>query len=118
MGQRDFNDLTKFFDKKTYGGAATLARSENLATRDKSAVKNENMSNKELVEELHKPIKTLQLFIVNIWIADLADMQQINKYNKGRRFLCVIDIFSKYAWVIHLKDREGITIANAFQNQF
>ena len=52
----------------------------------------------------------------NIWGADLADMQLLNKYNKGFRFLlCVIDIFSKFAWVIHLKDKKGISIVNAFQ---
>ena len=44
-------------------------------------------------------------------------MQLINKFNKGIRFLlCVISIFSKYAWVILLKDKKGITITNAFQN--
>ena len=49
----------------------------------------------------------------NIWGADLADMQLISKFNKGFRFLlCVIDIFSKYAWVVHLKDKKGITITN------
>ena len=38
------------------------------------------------------------------------------KFNKGFRFLlCVIDIYSKYAWVIPLKDKKGITITNAFQ---
>ena len=43
-------------------------------------------------------------------------MQLINKFNKGFRFLlCVIDIFSKYAWVVPLKDRKGITITNVFQ---
>ena len=42
-------------------------------------------------------------------------MQVISKFNKGFKFLlCVIDIFSKYAWVIPLKDK-GITITNAFQ---
>ena len=46
----------KLFDKKTSGGAATLARSETLATRNKSAAKNEIISRKELAEELHKPI--------------------------------------------------------------
>ena len=52
----------------------------------------------------------------NIWGADLADMQLIGKFNKGFRFLlCVIDIFSKYAWVVPLKDKKGITITNAFQ---
>ena len=52
----------------------------------------------------------------NIWGADLADMQLLSKFNKGFRFLlCVIDIFSKYAWVIPLKDKKGISIVNGFQ---
>ena len=52
----------------------------------------------------------------NIWGVDLADMQLISKFNKGIRFLlCVINIFSKYAWVIPSKDKKGITITNAFQ---
>ena len=43
-------------------------------------------------------------------------MQFITKFNKGFRFLlCVIDIYSKYAWVIPLKDKKGNTITNAFQ---
>ena len=43
-------------------------------------------------------------------------MQLISKFNKGFRFLlCVIDIFSKYAWFVPLKDKKGITITNAFQ---
>ena len=43
-------------------------------------------------------------------------MQLISKFNKGFRFLlCVIDNFSKYAWVAPLKDKKGITIFNAFQ---
>ena len=43
-------------------------------------------------------------------------MQSLSKFNKGIRFLlCVIGIFSKYVWVISLKDKKGITINNAFQ---
>ena len=43
-------------------------------------------------------------------------MQLLSKFNKGFRFLlCVIDIYSKYAWVIPSKDKKGITITNAFQ---
>ena len=67
--------------------------------------------NKELAEELHKPIirkfeirKVHSSFIDNIWGADLDDMQLLSKFSIGIRFLlCVIDISSKYAWVIHLK---------------
>ena len=97
----------KFFDKKTSG----------------SVIKNENISSKELSEKLHKPIirklnkrKVQSPFIDNIWGADLADMQLISKFHKGIRFLLyVIDIYSKYAWVIPLKDKKGITITIAFQ---
>ena len=43
-------------------------------------------------------------------------MQLISKFNKGfRLLLCVIDIFSKYPWVILLKDKKGITIVDVFQ---
>ena len=43
-------------------------------------------------------------------------MQLISKFNKGFQFLlCVIDIYSKYTWVIPLKNKKGITITNAFQ---
>ena len=43
-------------------------------------------------------------------------MQLISKFNKGFRFfLCVIDIYSKYVWVIPLKEKKGATITNAFQ---
>ena len=96
----------KFFDKKTAGSGV------------KSMLQNE-----ELAEELHKPIirklkkrKVYSTFKDNIWGADLADMQLISIFNEGFRFLlCVIDIFSKYAWVVSLKDKKGVSIANAFQ---
>ena len=43
-------------------------------------------------------------------------MQLIRKFNKGFRFLlCLIDIFSKYAWVVPLKDKKGVSIVYAFQ---
>ena len=43
-------------------------------------------------------------------------MQLISKFNKGFRFLlCVIDIFSKYEWVVPLKDKKGVSIEDAFQ---
>ena len=74
------------------------------------------------MEELHKTIirklnkRTHSPFIENNWCADLAYMQFITKFNKGFRFLlCVIDIYSKYAWFIPLKDKKGNTITNAFQ---
>ena len=80
--------------------------------------------NEQLADELHKPVitkfkkrKVYSAFKDNIWGADLADMQLLSKYNKGiRLLLCVIDIFSKYAWVVPLKDKKGISIVKAFQS--
>ena len=44
-------------------------------------------------------------------------MQLISKFDKRVRFLlCVIDIYNRYAWVIPLKDRKGVTITNPFRN--
>ena len=69
----------------------------------------------QLFENLKKK-KVYSGFKDNIWGDDLADMQLISKFDKGLRFLlCVIDIFRKYAWVVPLKDKKGISIVNAFQ---
>ena len=97
----------KFFDKRTSG----------------SGIKNENVCNLELAEELSKPIvknfkkrKVNSPFIDNIWVENLAYMQLISKFNKLTTFLlCVIDIYRKYAWIIPVKDKKGISITNAFK---
>ena len=102
----------KFFDKKSKGIGSKHVNTKLTA------------QNKQLAKELHKPIikkiekrKVHAAFKDNISGADLADMQLLSKYNKGIRFLlCVIDIFSKYAWVVPLKDKKGISIVIAFQS--
>ena len=56
------------------------------------------------------------MFRNNIWGVGLADMQSLSKYNNGIKYLlCAIDLLSKYAWVVPLKDKRGISIVNAFQ---
>ena len=88
----------KFFDKKTSG----------------KFIKNKNVSDKELANELHKPIirkfkkrKVHSAFMDNRWGASLVDMQLITKFNKRFRFLlCVIDIYSKYFWVFLSKIKQ------------
>ena len=56
------------------------------------------------------------MFRDNIWDVDLADIQSLTKYNKRTKYLlCAIDLFSKHAWVVPLKDKRGISIVNAFQ---
>ena len=94
----------KFFDKKSSGGNIT------------------NESNYQLADELHKPIirkfkKKKSIFIIQRQYlsggggggggVDLADLQSLSKYNKGIKYLlCTIDLFSKYAWVIPMKDKK------------
>ena len=96
--------LITFFNKKSAGGFA----------------KNEIIQNKEFDGELQKPIirkskqgKVYSLFIDIIWGANLADLQCLSK--KFIFYYVFFDIFSKYAWVITLKDKKCITITNAFQ---
>ena len=69
----------------------------------------------QLLEHLKKR-KVYSAFKDNIWGVDLDDMQLLSKFNNRFRFLlCVIDIFSKYAWVIPLKDKKSISIVTAFK---
>ena len=67
-----------------------------------------------LLENLIKK-KVYSHFKDNIWGVDLVDMQSLSRKNKGIKYLlCAIDLYSKYAFVIPLKDKKGISIANAF----
>ena len=66
-----------------------------------------------LLENLRK---VYSWFRDNIWGVDLADMQTLSKYNKRIKYLfCAIDLLTKYAWVIPLKDKKRSSIVNAFQ---
>ena len=108
----------KFLDKKFSGGNTS---GYPVTHRNKSAIKSEIVLNRKLAKELHKPISRkfakhkAYLFLKgNIWNTDLANMHLISKSNKGFVFLlCGIDIFSKYAWVVSLKDKKSITVTKA-----
>ena len=92
----------KFFDKKSVGSGINTTKS----------------SSSILADELHKPdIKTFKKrkvysqFKDNIWGVDLADMQSLSRKNKGVKYLlCVIDLYSKYAFVIPLKDKKELIL--------
>ena len=81
---------------------------------------------KSLAEELHIPIRrkfkrrrVLVNGIDRIWAADLVDMQAFSKFNRGVKYvLAVIDIFSKYGWLIPLKDKTGKSVASALEAIF
>ena len=114
--QRDLASMVyKFFDKKSTAASSSLERTE-------SGINNAKPSSSILADELHKPIinkfnkrKVYSPFKDNTWGVDLADIQSLSRKNKGIKYLlCAIDLYSKYAFVIPLKDKKGISIANAF----
>ena len=90
----------RFFDKKSTGSGIV---------RDSSSI---------LADELHKPVikkfnkrKVYSQFKDNIWGVDLADMQSLSRKNKGIKYLlCAIDLYSKYAFVIPLKDKKELVL--------
>ena len=103
----------KFFDKKN----ASLTDKSAAGSGVKSMSQNKrplDLAMQQLPEELHKSVirkfkkkKYIQHLKTIFGVLILADMQLISKFNKGFRFLlCVIDIFSKYAWVVPLKDKK------------
>ena len=69
----------------------------------------------QLLKNLKKR-KVYSSFKDNIWGVDLADMQSLSRYNKVFRYLlCAVGLFSKYAWVIPIKDGKGTSIVNTFK---
>ena len=63
------------------------------------------------------PRKTVVAGIDTQWQADLADLSKLSKSNdKHRYLLCIIDVFSKYAWVVPIKDKTGKTLVIAFKS--
>ena len=118
----------KFFDKKSTAGPSSLERTgsgfKKLKNTTKSTAEPSALARNSsiLAEKRHKPIirkfnkrKVYSQFKDNIWGVDLADMQSLSRKNKGIKYLlCVIDLYSKYAFVIPLKDKKGISIVNAF----
>ena len=78
----------------------------------------------QLADELHKPItrkfqkrRVISNGIDDIWTADLVEMQNFSKWNKGIRYLLmVIDVFSKYGWVRALKNKKAETVYEAFRD--
>ena len=121
MVYKSFDSKVAPLDKKTMSGKGNAKpTSEPSALARSSLERTEN--NKILAEEMHKPVikkfnkrKVYLQFRDNIWGADLTDTQSLSKKNKGIKYLlCATDLFSKYAFVVPLKDKKGISIVNAF----
>jgi len=80
----------------------------------------------QFADELHKPVvknfrkrKVYVNGIDKIWAADLVDMQSFSKFNRGVKYLLtVIDVFSKFGWMLPLKDKTGVSVADALKEIF
>ena len=105
-----------------YGGYQSGLASMVYKFFDKKSVGSGIASSSILADELHKPVikkfnkrKVYSQFNDNIWGVDLADMPLLSRKNKGIKYrLSAVDLYSKYAFVISLKDKKGISIVNAF----
>ena len=86
----------------------------------------EEHQQQQLADELHKPItrnftrrRVIASGIDKIWCSDRVEVQQFSKWNKGYRYLLmVLDMFSKYGWIVPLKDKKGETVTEAFKTIF
>lgn len=115
-----------YYDPKSpaaYAGEQALFQ---LARKTSKKVKLKDVRDwlrKQKTYTLHKPIrrkfkrrKTVVAGIDYQWQADLADVSSMSKFNdKHRYLLCVIDVFSKFAWVVPIKDKTGKTLIKAFK---
>ena len=80
----------------------------------------------KLADELHKPIRrnfpkrrVIVHNVDDIWCSDLVDMQKLSKWNKGYKYLLtVLDLFSKYGWIVPLKTKTGLEVSKAFESIF
>lgn len=78
---------------------------------------------KTFSEEVHHrvvrkfPRRRVEVYRVDeIWALDLASMETVSKYNEGYKYiLCIIDVFSKYAWCVPLKNKTGPSILEAIK---
>ena len=110
----------KFFDRK--GTSEPAAKPSSLERSSLERMGSGIASSSILADELHKTVikkfnkrKVYSQFKDNIWGVDLADMQSLSKKNKGIKYLLrAIDLYSKCAFVIPLKDKKGISIVNTF----
>ena len=80
----------------------------------------------KLADELYKPIRrnfpkrrVIVHNVDDIWCSDLVDMQKLSKWNKGYKYLLmVLDLFSKYGWMVPLKTKTGLEVSKAFESIF
>ena len=116
----------------SYGGVAALHRAvkkTRTKTKGKTKINHQNVQHWLSGQDtytLHKPVRRhfprRRIIVGSMdqqWQADLIDVKNLKQYNDGFTFLLtVIDVLSKYAWVIPLKDKTGASLIQAFETIF
>ena len=108
-----------FSNPGSYGGLERLQKATGVPVRKLKTIMRKNS-----IYTLHKPVRrryttnpTLANSIDHQWAAALTDMKNLNRYNKGVKYmLTVVDVLSKYAWVVPLKNKTGAEQKRAFES--
>ena len=108
-----------FSNPGSYGGLQRLQKATGVPVK-----KLKSIMQKNLIYSLHKPVRvrytrnpTVANSIDHQWAADLADMKNLSRYNRGVKYLLtVVDVLSKYAWVVPMKNKTGAEQKRAFES--
>lgn len=100
------------------GGVARFAQAQGIPLKEAKQI-----LSKDLGYTLHRPrrkrfpkARVIVYGIDHQWVADLIDVQRLSRYNKGYKFLLtVIDVLSKFLWVVPLKNKTGTEVVRGFQ---
>ena len=126
---QEVNDYLRevYYDASHPAGYGSV-RDLYLAARNKGLSVNINKVKTWLQSQdtytLHKPARkrfqrnrVIVFAMDSQWEADLVDLQSLRRHNKGYRYLFnCINVLSKYAWVVPLKDKKGSTLVKAFSS--
>ena len=122
-------------DRKMLAGLKTFAPKSRCEAVDRRLVRRTiglkhklgmGVWSSQLADELHKPVRrrfekrhVFAKQVDDIWAADLVDMSLFSRSNKGFKFLLtVIDVYSKYGWIVPLKNITGKEVASALAKLF
>ena len=102
----------------SYGGIRRFAKNNGISLKRAKQIL-EKDSGYTLHKTRRRKFPTLPVKVFNIdeqWAADLIEVNNISKYNKGYKYmLTVIDVFSKHAWVEPIKNKTGQVVTTAFE---
>jgi transposase InsO family protein len=113
-----------YYDPQFGFSAAAVYRAAKAIDPQVTQAKVKEFIKNQSAEQVHAQVKAPKAFypikagkIDHIWQADLADISRDAHTNSGMNWLlCVIDIFTRYSWVIPLKNKEAKTVTAAMQS--